>query len=385
MHTQKTAVLLGAFVATMALVATVGQSYRAELTHAECVGKTYGTPGCPLKKASTSCGDGRVDAGEECDNGVVRNGSGNCSKQCLFLACGDGIVSADLGEECEPKRDEVYAIDPETGDLTTELRFMAATCGTTCAVPTCGDDGVCSGGCVRQAKPACGASSSVRAAAPASVPASSAASSRAASSSLPAYVPRCGNGVKDAGEQCDDGNATDTDACTIGCKSARCGDGAVQSGETCDDGNKTDNDGCTNRCALPACGDGIVQKNEQCDTGGNNSDYLPNACRSNCAAPRCGDAVVDNGEECDGGDACTADCSRVKSIAGFLEDTPGAGKAAIALSVLGGALVLAFVFRAIVKRFVHKVAGEEAARSIDEIPLDEIEMPWHTWTARDNK
>lgn len=177
----------------------------------------------------------------------------------------------------------------------------------------------------------------------------------------------------------------DTDKCTIACKLPRCGDGAVQKGEECDDGNALDNDDCTNKCAKPICGDGVVQNGEQCDTGGNNSDFLANACRSGCTAPRCGDGVTDNGEECDGGDSCTTDCAKIKTFGAFVLDTPSIGKVAILLSVVGTLLVLLFAFRALVKRFVRHVAGEEVAKSIDEIPLDEIEMPWHTWGNRDNK
>ena len=45
----------------------------------------------------------------------------------------------------------------------------------------------------------------------------------------------CGNGRLDTGEQCDDGNTIDTDACTAVCTNARCGDGAIESGvEVCD-------------------------------------------------------------------------------------------------------------------------------------------------------
>lgn len=387
--------LLAAFIATFVFVGVYGSAYRAALTNTDCVGKTYGAPGCPIKQESRSCGNGRVDAGEECDNGEGRNGEGNCSARCQFLACGDGVVTESLREECEPMREEVYAIDPESGQLVTELRFMAASCGETCAVPTCDEKGVCFGGCTRVTKPACGQSSSSRSSdlrpaaqvlassedSASSVPSAPEASS---SSSVP-YVPRCGNALKDPGEQCDDGNAFDNDSCTISCKLPRCGDGTVQRGETCDDGNTVNDDGCSNKCAKAACGDSIVQKTEQCDSGGNNSDYLPNACRSDCSAPRCGDAVVDNGEDCDGGESCTAECRRVKSFLALVTDTPGLGKAAIILSLLGGALVLAFVLRRFVHRVVKKVAGEDVARSIDDIPLDEIEMPWHTWGERDNK
>jgi cysteine-rich repeat protein len=46
---------------------------------------------------------------------------------------------------------------------------------------------------------------------------------------------RCGNGRLDSGEECDDGNDVDTDACTAVCRVARCGDGAIQTGvEVCD-------------------------------------------------------------------------------------------------------------------------------------------------------
>ena len=48
----------------------------------------------------------------------------------------------------------------------------------------------------------------------------------------------CGNGMVDIGEQCDDGDLDNTDACLVGCVNAACGDGFVQAGvEQCDDGN----------------------------------------------------------------------------------------------------------------------------------------------------
>lgn len=48
----------------------------------------------------------------------------------------------------------------------------------------------------------------------------------------------CGNGRLDSGEQCDDGNTVDTDACTAQCRDARCGDGAIRAGvEMCDGTN----------------------------------------------------------------------------------------------------------------------------------------------------
>jgi len=78
----------------------------------------------------------------------------------------------------------------------------------------------------------------------------------------------CGNGVVDFGEECDDGNAVDTDACRSNCVAATCRDGVVWEGvEECDDGNAEPLDGCDNECRLPVCGDGIVNGSEQCDDG----------------------------------------------------------------------------------------------------------------------
>jgi len=124
---------------------------------------------------------------------------------------------------------------------------------------------------------------------------------------------RCGDGVVQFPEVCDDGNQDATDDCLpVTCARARCGDGVVHAGvEQCDDGNQDDTDGCTRRCAGPGCGDGQVGPGEQCDDG--NTDDS-DACLSSCFAARCGDGVVEQGvEECDDGntsdgDDCTSAC-----------------------------------------------------------------------------
>jgi len=67
-------------------------------------------------------------------------------------------------------------------------------------------------------------------------------------------VPVCGNNTKEAGEECDDGNAIETDRCSNNCTLTLCGDGFIQSPngfnltEECDDGNLINEDGCDNGC-----------------------------------------------------------------------------------------------------------------------------------------
>src|SRR5947209_5246490 len=84
---------------------------------------------------------------------------------------------------------------------------------------------------------------------------------------VPACQPRCGNGIVDPGEQCDDGNDVNGDTCDSNCTTPACGNGIVDSGEQCDDGNDVNGDTCDSNCTMPACGNGIVDPGEQCDDG----------------------------------------------------------------------------------------------------------------------
>ena len=64
-------------------------------------------------------------------------------------------------------------------------------------------------------------------------------------------VPACGDRVVDLGEQCDDGNTNENDACKNDCTLNVCGDGFVHTGvEQCDDGNLVDGDGCDHTCIV---------------------------------------------------------------------------------------------------------------------------------------
>ncbi|HBH20321.1 MAG TPA: hypothetical protein DEB30_00975 [Candidatus Peribacter riflensis] len=72
----------------------------------------------------------------------------------------------------------------------------------------------------------------------------SSSSVSSAASSASSVRPICGNGVMETGEECDDGNAIDTDGCLNICRAAVCGNGIVEGRESCDDGNLTAGDGC---------------------------------------------------------------------------------------------------------------------------------------------
>jgi hypothetical protein len=97
------------------------------------------------------------------------------------------------------------------------------------------------------------------------------------------------NGIVQAGEDCDDNNASNTDACTNECTWASCGDGCtcttnraladeLSGAEEYDDAGESSN--CNSDCALADCGDNKlnVTRGEECDDGINNDDTLADAC-----------------------------------------------------------------------------------------------------------
>lgn len=78
--------------------------------------------------------------------------------------------------------------------------------------------------------------------------------------------------------------------------------------EECDDGNASNTDGCTNVCKLPICGDGFIQGSEVCDSGAKNGHYetecsvgtvCPGCANEDCSGrgPHCGDGIIQKATE----------------------------------------------------------------------------------------
>ena len=275
----------------------------------------------PNHIAETSlCGNGIVDFLENgplpfgaalCDDGNIISGDG-CSSTCIAERCGDGILQPLLGEECD---------DGNSNN--------SDACIVGCRNARCGD-GFRERGveqCEPPNTPTCDATCHT------------------------IVPPRCGDHVVDPGEQCDDGNNSDSDDCTNNCQVAVCGDGLVHTKgtppfEECDDGNTTPGDGCSATCTRE-CGNGVIDggcsqglvhqacsTNDQCDTSLGAGDGVcvheacdpglanlcqpgPTMCSNFCQIAACGNGEVECDEECDLGPAngvpgsgCTATCTR---------------------------------------------------------------------------
>jgi cysteine-rich repeat protein len=221
-----------------------------------------GTASCSSTCHNQTCGNGIIDPGEDCDDGNTADNDG-CSTGCKIEFCGDGKTNNSPNEACDD------------GTATQN-------CDIDCTRPSCGD------GLVNHSFTPVGGTDPEQCDPP----------SPGNGCSALCRFERCGNGVVDPGEQCDDGNSINTDACTNDCQTAVCGDSITRTtpppAEECDDGNTTTETCaygtascmvCNTTCHLVAgatavCGDRTVNApNEICDDGNN---LACGSCSADC-------------------------------------------------------------------------------------------------------
>jgi cysteine-rich repeat protein len=247
--------------------------------------------GCthPPAPATTPCSDGNL-----CTVGDHCNGAGGCQpgapmicddgKECTTDACvpSQGCVYTNRTGACTDDGNACSNDVCASGLCTHPNKVNGTTCddGQFCSVNDTCQGGVCTAGQARNCAD--------------TDPCTSDTCDEAANVCVHTpFAPCCGNGIPESGEACDDGNASNTDACLVGCIAARCGDGFVQTGV------------------------------EQCDLGAANSNAPNASCRTDCRPARCGDGIVDTarGEQCDDGNTTAGDgCSPLC----FLEPPPTA-------------------------------------------------------------
>jgi len=113
------------------------------------------------------------------------------------------------------------------------------------------------------------------------------------------------------------------------CVKSECGNSLIDPGEDCDDGDDVDDNACPNDClATTACGNAIVNGEEECDCGDGTQATLP----ANCTGPNsvdaglcnleckfhCGDGVRNHVEDCEPGEFRDTDCFGYGASAGVL-------------------------------------------------------------------
>ncbi|MBI2483708.1 DUF4215 domain-containing protein [Candidatus Uhrbacteria bacterium] len=230
------------------------------------------------------CGNGMKEGAEQCDDGDKDDKNG-CSNVCSSNAnqCGNGKKEGT--EQC----DDGNAVNDDT-------------CHNNCSINT--NRPICTDG-IRDLYEQCDDGNTI--------------STDACRNDCTGNAGFCRNGTLEAGEECDDGDTNDANACSNSCKAnpEGCGNKIINAGEQCDDGNKDDTDACRNDCTIkggpsPQCGDGIKQGTEQCD---DKNQINTDACRNDCASnpTGCGNGIKNDGEQCDDGDtidtnACRNDC-----------------------------------------------------------------------------
>ena len=286
---------------------------------------------CNLDCTLSSCGDGKLNTSaappEQCDDGGATSGDG-CSASCQLEHCGNGVV--DAFEECDGAaglqpcsaschqercgngildRDPANGISEQCDDGNTA---NGDGCSATCQLERCGNG-------VLDPQEQCDGTLGLQ-------PCNTQTCLREI----------CGNGILDRdsangiSEQCDDANTAPGDGCSPDCHFETCGNGIKDPGEDCDDGtnNGTLSSQCSTTCHTIKCGNGVLEQGEDCDDNNQITENCPygatscKVCDKSCkitdgTTSLCGDGIVDMAEACDDGNtscgACSSDCKAVTS------------------------------------------------------------------------
>ncbi len=241
----------------------------ADLTRSDCLGVNSDSlpDRCRTDCTNARCGDGGLDGAEECDDGN-QNGADGCSALCVREVCGNLVL--DPGEACDDG-------DVESGDG-------------------------CSGDC--RSDETCG-------------------NGYADFSGLVEEGCDCGTDPLALPPGCAGINGHDASGCTTACQTVFCGNEVVNEDEACDDGNRTPHDGCSPDCrSKEICGNQVVDahKGEICDAGELNAEVPDAPCRIDCQPRRCGDGIIDPAleEVCDGATLGGATCASLGFYSGDL-------------------------------------------------------------------
>jgi cysteine-rich repeat protein len=261
------------------------------------VGNYCGDAFAKLQDTYTGCGGGvcwpvGTAPLEQCDNGIVEISLG-------FNTCRDN-----------PTQTCVVDQDCPSGDLCANAN-VSDHCRTSCTLPRCGDNtrDLLAEGCDD------GSASCVSPVPSVNNTECGTASGKQNCDDHFGTCQKSGEVISRPGEANVDWLAN---ACKVNCALGFCSDGVLDDwDEQCDDGNASNSDSCLTTCVLASCGDGYVQAGvEECDNGAA-SNGTSRVCKGDCAANVCGDgARLDEGpnaEQCDDGntndlDGCSGIC-----------------------------------------------------------------------------